>query len=43
MKQCPQCHKAYIDESLNFCLDDGVWLASGDEPATAMTRVTKIY
>lgn len=23
MKQCPRCNKTYIDEQLNFCLDDG--------------------
>lgn len=23
MKQCPQCHKTYADDSLRFCLDDG--------------------
>ncbi|MDQ3257939.1 MAG: hypothetical protein M3R15_29325, partial [Acidobacteriota bacterium] len=37
MKHCPTCKKTYIDESLNFCLDDGAWLADGaksDEPVT---------
>jgi serine/threonine-protein kinase len=28
MKQCPKCNRGYPDESLNFCLDDGAWLAS---------------
>lgn len=23
MKQCPRCNKAYSDENLNFCLEDG--------------------
>ncbi|MBX7056243.1 MAG: DUF4190 domain-containing protein [Pyrinomonadaceae bacterium] len=23
MKQCPRCGKSYVDEHLNFCLDDG--------------------
>ena len=40
MKQCPQCHKTYTDETLNFCLDDGEWLVSGDEPATAILHDT---
>ena len=40
MKQCPQCHKTYTDETLNFCLDDGEWLVSADEPATAILRDT---
>ena len=39
MKQCPTCKTTYTDESLNFCLEDGAWLADGpqpDEPATAV-------
>ena len=39
MKHCPKCKKEYQDETLNFCLDDGVWLneaRSMDEPATAI-------
>ena len=39
MKHCPTCNKNYTDETLNFCLDDGAWLANGvqkDEPATAI-------
>ncbi|MEO7658068.1 MAG: tetratricopeptide repeat protein, partial [Pyrinomonadaceae bacterium] len=39
MKHCPTCNKTYTDESLNFCLDDGAWLAGGahrDEPVTAI-------
>ena len=38
MKRCPQCHKTYTDETLNFCLDDGEWLvgSESDEPATAI-------
>lgn len=27
MKQCPTCRREYLDETLNFCLDDGAWLA----------------
>lgn len=40
MKQCPKCHKTYVDETLNFCLDDGEWLVLGDEPATAILHDT---
>lgn len=38
MKQCPQCRRAYADETLNFCLDDGEWLraAAEEEPVTAV-------
>ena len=27
MKSCPQCHTKYTDETLQFCLQDGVMLA----------------
>ncbi len=36
MKRCPKCGTTYADETLNFCLDDGAWLAQDDEPATAI-------
>ena len=39
MKRCPECRKDYFDDSLMYCLDDGVQLAPGsvtDEPATAI-------
>jgi len=36
MKHCPQCRRTYTDETLNFCLDDGEWLVTDDEPATAI-------
>jgi len=39
MKRCPECRKDYFDDSLVYCLDDGVQLVSGsvtDEPATAI-------
>lgn len=26
MKRCPNCHRTYTDEALNFCLEDGVSL-----------------
>jgi TolB protein len=39
MKRCPKCNVEYTDETLNFCLDDGEWLLSGEagsEPDTAI-------
>lgn len=39
MKRCPECRKDYLDDSLMYCLDDGVQLVQGsvtDEPATAI-------
>ena len=36
MKQCPRCSRSYADETLNFCLEDGEWLLTDDEPATAI-------
>lgn len=39
MKRCPECRKDYLDDSLLYCLDDGVQLVQGsvtDEPATAI-------
>ena len=39
MKRCPECRKDYFDDSLLYCLDDGVQLVAGsvtDEPATAI-------
>lgn len=39
MKQCPKCKRAYSDETLNFCLDDGVWLAADDGGVEAATAV----
>ncbi len=47
MKRCPQCRRSYTDDTLSFCLDDGVALVDGpattetggptsDEPATAI-------
>ena len=38
MKRCPKCRRDYTDETLNYCLDDGVALLDGPgssgEPAT---------
>jgi hypothetical protein len=40
MKKCLQCLREYFDETLNYCLDDGVALlhgpASADEPETGL-------
>jgi adenylate cyclase len=30
MKRCPKCLRGYVDETQNFCLDDGAWLDVGD-------------
>jgi adenylate cyclase len=44
MKRCPECHRNYADDTLNFCLDDGSLLLDGpaftDEPATALLSET---
>ncbi len=44
MKRCPECGRNYNDDSMSFCLDDGVELlfgpASVDEPATAILHST---
>lgn len=36
MKHCPTCQRAYADETLSFCLQDGTLLLSGtgDEPVS---------
>ena len=40
MKRCPQCRRDYFDETLLYCLDDGIALLDGpvsvDDPATAI-------
>ncbi|MBK9214182.1 MAG: hypothetical protein IPM59_01055 [Chloracidobacterium sp.] len=41
MKRCPECRRDYIDDSLLYCLEDGVALVQGsvpspDEPQTAI-------
>jgi TolB-like protein/Tfp pilus assembly protein PilF len=37
MKRCPECRRDYYDDTLSFCLDDGVALLEGPaEPATAI-------
>src|SRR5580765_4908874 len=46
MKRCPECRRDYTDETLNFCLDDGVRLLDGpasiDEPVTAILNSAEI-
>jgi hypothetical protein len=32
MKRCPQCNRAYTDDALSFCLDDGSPLLSASAP-----------
>jgi TolB-like protein/Flp pilus assembly protein TadD len=41
MKRCPECRRDYYDDTLSFCLEDGVALVSGvpDEPATVVLAV----
>ncbi|MEP6788000.1 MAG: hypothetical protein ABJB40_06180 [Acidobacteriota bacterium] len=45
MKRCPECRRDYYDDTLSFCLEDGMQLVQGsvpvgqavsDEPATAI-------
>ena len=41
MKRCPECRRDYVDDTLLYCLEDGVALvqgsvASSDEPQTAV-------
>ncbi len=41
MKRCPECRRDYFDDSLLYCLEDGIALVQGsvplpDEPATAI-------
>jgi TolB-like protein/Flp pilus assembly protein TadD len=44
MKRCPACRRDYYDETLLYCLEDGVALVQGsvptstDEPATAILQ-----
>ena len=39
MKQCPKCNRGYLDESLNFCLDDGSWLVDGTASLEEQTQI----
>ncbi len=49
MKRCPECRRDYYDDTLLYCLEDGIALIQGsvpepvveiDEPATAILRET---
>jgi len=45
MKRCPECRRDYADDTLLYCLEDGVSLVQGsvpspDEPATATLHET---
>jgi len=51
MKRCPECRRDYYDETLLYCLEDGVQLVQGsvpvsqtvaDEPATAIFHTTDV-
>jgi hypothetical protein len=39
MKQCPECKKAYADETLNYCLDDGASLVDGPVTDNSVTAI----
>src|SRR5947209_17579916 len=39
MKHCPKCSRVYADEGLNFCLEDGEWLAPLESPLDAPTAI----
>jgi hypothetical protein len=43
MKRCPTCNRTYTDLSLNFCLEDGTPLQSGDSPAGPDPNATIRY
>jgi hypothetical protein len=36
MRQCPVCRRAYTDETVVFCLDDGTRLTSGYDPQATL-------
>jgi Tol biopolymer transport system component len=38
VKRCPQCHRDYSDETLNYCLDDGERLLDGPIVEDAKTE-----
>ena len=44
MKICPRCQKTYVDDNLNFCLEDGSVLAQAAafEPPTAFANPPRI-
>src|SRR5213078_3004234 len=42
MKRCPNCHRTYTDDALNFCLEDGTPLVS-DAPSPLESNETRRY
>jgi len=44
MKVCPKCNRSYTDENLNFCLNDGEYLANygDDAPPTMVMDALRI-
>jgi hypothetical protein len=43
MKRCPQCNRAYTDDGLSFCLDDGSPLLSASAPPLSDPSATVQY
>jgi hypothetical protein len=44
MKRCPECRRDYLDDTLSFCLEDGMPLVHGvspEEPATVILPATE--
>lgn len=39
MRQCPECKRLYYDETLNYCLDDGVELLYGPAASETATAI----
>lgn len=39
MKRCPKCDAEYLDNTLEFCLEDGTRLILNNNPTTAKTAV----
>ena len=42
MKQCPKCSRGYLDETLNFCLEDGSWLVDGVAKPEGQTQILAV-
>ncbi len=42
MKQCPKCSRGYLDETLNFCLDDGSWLVDATASLEEQTQILAV-
>jgi hypothetical protein len=37
MKSCPSCNRTYVDDTLHFCLEDGMPLAAANQPSPPAT------